>query len=424
MKITYITHACQLIEVAGKRILTDPWLVGACWGGNLWHYPPPKRTPESISNIDYIYFSHIHDDHFHPESIARLSKEVKKSQVIISDFDKPYFERAVRAKGFDNILVLKHDESINLVPGLKLDMIRNDIGDDDSSIVLQADDSTVFCQTDNLMSLNEAKRLGNKYNVDLLFTMPTKTGIFPGFFEFPPDVMIDLAEKKSKSARNYSLDVAQALKAKVIVPYASDICYLGDLYFANDLHFSDKQEYYNLATKRLPNAQVIPMGPNDEITINNGKIQTKISEPEYTRKNLAAYYVTMRQKVETVKRQERCYVNTSYNQDIVGLRKGLDELTKQWKSDPFTVLWCIIDDNGNETTFWHCLPQTTADTNTNKSYDLKIELPSYRLQRLVRGDYFMGAITLWNGSIRCHRHTLELTKPESDFWRWIIRLKF
>ena len=33
MKITYLTHASLLIEAGGKRILTDPWLVGPSWGG-------------------------------------------------------------------------------------------------------------------------------------------------------------------------------------------------------------------------------------------------------------------------------------------------------------------------------------------------------------------------------------------------------
>ena len=229
MKITYITQACLLIEIKGIRILTDPWLVGPSWAGNLWHYPPPKRTPESFTDIDFLYFSHAHEDHFQIESIDRLPKEVKNTQVIISDFDKPFFERAIRGIGFKNVKVMKHDESMTLVPGVTIDMIRNDIGDDDSSIILKGDNSTVFCQTDNLMSINEAKRLGSKHNVDVLFTMNTQTGIFPAFFDFPAEIMMELSKKKIDASAKYSINVAKALKAKTIVPYASDLCYLGEL---------------------------------------------------------------------------------------------------------------------------------------------------------------------------------------------------
>ena len=88
MKITYITQACVLIEIKDIKILSDPWLVGPCWAGNLWHYPPPKRTPESFTDIDFLYLSHAHEDHFQMESINRLPPEIKDTQVIISDFDK------------------------------------------------------------------------------------------------------------------------------------------------------------------------------------------------------------------------------------------------------------------------------------------------------------------------------------------------
>ena len=54
MKITYITHACILIEVDGKKIITDPWLVGPSWGGSLWHFPTHKFTPKNL------HFRHNH----------------------------------------------------------------------------------------------------------------------------------------------------------------------------------------------------------------------------------------------------------------------------------------------------------------------------------------------------------------------------
>ena len=52
MKITYITHACLLVEIGKLKILTDPWLVGPCWGGTLWHYPTHNYTPKNLPKPD------------------------------------------------------------------------------------------------------------------------------------------------------------------------------------------------------------------------------------------------------------------------------------------------------------------------------------------------------------------------------------
>ena len=424
MKITYITHACLLIEIQGKKILTDPWLVGSCWGGAHWHYPPPKRTPESFTDIDFLYFSHAHEDHFHMESINRLPDEIKNTKVIISDFDKPYFERAIRAVGFTDVKVMQHDESTTLMPGVTLDMIRNDKGDDDSSIVLKGDGSTVFCQTDNLMSVNEAERLGRKYDVDVLFTINTLTGMFPGFFDFSEEVMMELSKKKIDSSARYSINVAKALNPKTIVPYASDMCYLGELYFANDLHYADKNEYAKLVNQIIPKSIVYVMGPNDVMNIENGDVEVNITPQKYTIKNLGAYAVEMREKVSEVERLEKSYINLPFDSDIEQFRKSLDELTSTWNEDVFKVLWVIVDPKGDKLHFWHNVPNKTSIDEVHKEYDLRIEIPSYRLQRLVRGDYPMGGITIRNGCVRCHRHVKELTKKEAAYWELTAKIKY
>lgn len=66
--------------------------------------------------------------------------------------------------------------------------------------------------------------------------------------------MMELSKKKIDSSAKYSVNVAKALNAKTIVPYASDMCYLGELYFANDLHYADKNEYAKLVNHTLPKA--------------------------------------------------------------------------------------------------------------------------------------------------------------------------
>ena len=424
MKITYVTQACVLIEIHDKKILCDPWLVGPCWAGNLWHYPPPKREPESFTNIDYIYFSHGHEDHFQLESIRRLPEETKNSEVLISDYDKPYWENAVRDAGFKNISMLEHNAVFDLDSEIKLHMLRNDEGDDDSSIVIEADNSTVFFQTDNIMSYKEAERLGNKFDIDLFFTIPTLTGVFPAFFDFEPKTMMKLAEKKQMSSIKYSTELMKLLKAKTAIPYACDLCYFGDLYFANELHMSDKEKYANYVKETIPDSEVIIMNPDDEIDIKDKKFTTNLSPPEFTKENLASYAVMMRPKYDLAMLEEKKYINESYENDVNLLKNELDRLSESWKGENYDVLWDIVGPDGKVTKFWHNLPGKTSNLTNNDTYDLRLELPSYRLQRWARKDYPMGGQTIRNGSVRCHRHIEEYTKNEDLYWDLTGKVSF
>jgi len=59
MTITKIGHCCLLIETKGKRILTDP--------GSY-----TVESHSKLDRIDYILFTHEHQDHYHIESLKIL----------------------------------------------------------------------------------------------------------------------------------------------------------------------------------------------------------------------------------------------------------------------------------------------------------------------------------------------------------------
>ena len=61
MKITKLGHCCLLIEIKGKRILTDPG-----------SYTVPSHS--KLEKIDYILFTHEHQDHYHIESLKIIIK--------------------------------------------------------------------------------------------------------------------------------------------------------------------------------------------------------------------------------------------------------------------------------------------------------------------------------------------------------------
>ena len=73
MSLTFETlgNATVQFKVDGRPIFaTDPWLRGTCYFGS-WALDH-SLTPEEIQNVQqspYIWISHGHPDHLHPESL-------------------------------------------------------------------------------------------------------------------------------------------------------------------------------------------------------------------------------------------------------------------------------------------------------------------------------------------------------------------
>jgi L-ascorbate metabolism protein UlaG (beta-lactamase superfamily) len=71
-RITWLGHATVLLELSGVRLLTDPVL-----RRRLWHLVRVAEPVDSalVERLDAILISHLHQDHFDPPSLRRVSRE-------------------------------------------------------------------------------------------------------------------------------------------------------------------------------------------------------------------------------------------------------------------------------------------------------------------------------------------------------------
>jgi L-ascorbate metabolism protein UlaG (beta-lactamase superfamily) len=95
MKITMLGHSTLLIEMDGKRILTDPWLVDPLYFGQLYH-PGAFESRRELPHVDLVLVSHGHQDHFDP---ATMKMVPEKTPVLIF---KGY-RKAAEKMGFENV---------------------------------------------------------------------------------------------------------------------------------------------------------------------------------------------------------------------------------------------------------------------------------------------------------------------------------
>ncbi len=75
MFVTWFSSNTWLIEIAGLRILVDPWLVGPLVFGNLeWLFRGECSDRPIPQNLDLILLSQGLPDHAHPQTLNQLPK--------------------------------------------------------------------------------------------------------------------------------------------------------------------------------------------------------------------------------------------------------------------------------------------------------------------------------------------------------------
>lgn len=105
MYLTWLDSNSWLIELAGKRILLDPWLVGALMFGNAdWFFKAERLTQRDIpSNIDLILLSQGLPDHAHVPTLQKLDRQIP---VVAS----PSAAKLVNELGYTQVTSLAHGE--------------------------------------------------------------------------------------------------------------------------------------------------------------------------------------------------------------------------------------------------------------------------------------------------------------------------
>ena len=115
MHLTWLDSNSWLIEIAGKRILLDPWLVGALMFGKAdWFFKSERKTLREIpQNIDLILLSQGLEDHAHPATLKQLDHQIP---VVGS----PSAAKLVKEIGYSQVTSLAHGEIFTIPDVLEI----------------------------------------------------------------------------------------------------------------------------------------------------------------------------------------------------------------------------------------------------------------------------------------------------------------
>lgn len=250
MYLTWLDSNSWLIELGGKRILIDPWLVGSLVFANLdWLFKGLRRSDRQIpENIDLIILSQGLEDHAHPATLKQLDRTIP---VVAS----PNAAKVVQQLGYAEVTALNHGETFTL----------------DEQITIKAIPGSSIGPTlvENGYLIKELMSGLTLYYEPHGFHSPSIKEAAPVDVIITPivDLALPLIGSIIKGTKS-ALEIAQWLQPQVMLPTASpgDVEYGGLLNYAlrevgSLEEFRSKLQHNNLTTR------VIEPKPGDRFNL-------------------------------------------------------------------------------------------------------------------------------------------------------------
>src|SRR5262245_28711118 len=133
-RIEYLGHAGFIVEHAGVRVLMDPWFFPA-FLGSWFPYPDNRFLLGRLTEarFDYLYISHLHEDHFDRRVLECLDKDIR---VLCPAYRSRGLQRRLEALGFRDIVLLGHGQSAEIGSAGRATMFLDTSHKEDSGLLL------------------------------------------------------------------------------------------------------------------------------------------------------------------------------------------------------------------------------------------------------------------------------------------------
>ena len=242
MKFKFIGNASGIFYGdKGTSLLCDPWIINGVQEGSWAHYPPLETTMEDLLDVDVIYLSHIHQDHYDDRHFTKFRKNIP---IIVLDDKYNFLIKNLERNGFTNLILIKDNETKSVAefeitlyaPFIEDNFSNAKVGNlIDSAMVIQNNNTVAINFNDNTPSLECCTMLRNKFNkIDLAMINYNAAGPYPSCFKNLTDAEKFEAHKKILS-RNYDHLVltANELQPLYVLPFAGAYVLSGKMGYKN-----------------------------------------------------------------------------------------------------------------------------------------------------------------------------------------------
>jgi UDP-MurNAc hydroxylase len=224
------------IDTAAGSILCDPW-VNPAYFASWFPFPDNSQLDwETLGQVDYLYVSHLHRDHFDAAHLRRFIS--KKAAVLLPDYPTSELEDELRELGFTSFINTRTEQVVELDGGLRV-MIQALTSPTDGPI----GDSALWVEYDGvrLLNQNDARpsdlsvfgALGHVHAHMLQFSGAIW---YPMVYELPQAAKTAFGKQKRDRQFDRTCRYVDDLKASYVFPIAGPPCFLDDdLWRFNDI---------------------------------------------------------------------------------------------------------------------------------------------------------------------------------------------
>lgn len=263
MRLTLIGHACWLIETTDLTILTDP-VFSEPFQDNMSTACPARRFhPEALPEVDVVYLSHRHHDHFDPPTLAGLARRVP---VMICPQDQQVID-AARRVGFERVQPIK-DYQLVKIGETQLHFTPSTLRRPPEHGLLVTDrDGRIWNQVDTVLKPEQLPLLridGRDLDVHIANFCPILTNdpISNGLTRYPYAPYGEL------------LEMVRAARAKLVIPGAVGFSWVNRGTWLNHTLFPIKHERFVEDVRGLEtDTRGEVFLPGDVVEIRNGEVR-------------------------------------------------------------------------------------------------------------------------------------------------------
>ena len=225
MEIEYVTHASLLLSTSQTKLLVDPFFFpedDPILAPSVRNFPPRAIDPPSWGPLDYVFSSHEHHDHCHPQTLARLRDQVR---TVLLPAERPALAARYLDLGFRDVRYLENRRPVALSGDLEVTCIWDDPVD--SMLLIRMGGKTILHANDCLADAGTYAAIARGGAVDYAFICSTSIQqLYPLLLPLGERELDALAAAREDEFFEGQLARIDALGARVVVPYSYTASYL------------------------------------------------------------------------------------------------------------------------------------------------------------------------------------------------------
>jgi UDP-MurNAc hydroxylase len=405
----FIGNACGIFTgKEGTRVLCDPWIANGVFEGSWYHYPPLSTTPADVLDVDAVYVSHLHPDHF-DERFFDFDKNIP---IIALEHGHNFLRKKLLELGYNNLVLIKDGETVAFkeftitlfAPFTRNNFHEAEVGNlIDSAMVIECAGVKAFNANDNTPTPETCIELKQRFGtIDLAMINYNAAGPYPSSF-----ANLSNSEKRNEHDRildrniSYMHNLVETLAPRMVLPFAGAYILGGQLSRLNEFLGTTTWDVcaQKLNEIGLTSTEVVRLREHDVLNIESGD-----SSPEY----VPIDPEHMKQYIQQISHDEYPYeLDSMPNSDqiITDLETASDRMRQRMSRAGISSDRIVTIDVDGKPIQIH--PTFSTDIDLNATPRLACSLDSRLLRRIL------DRVSHWNNAeIGCH---IEFNRVPNEY---------